>query len=473
MDEASSAVMALIENGCCLEDTLDAYWVLVLVQHAQQKPKKAYSTCLSILTLLGEKIPASVDLDHIFTRVYKVQNDLAHKSDGDLLNMKVMTDKTNLAIMQFYCQIHYESYFLKIDSGTMHFFACRLIELCLEHGVSKYSARAFAQFGMMVGGNTVKDTESSYRMGKIALQFVLKFNATDQLPKVYLQYYGYIAIHREPFQSCAEMLRQGHEIGLSVGEFSTAFMNGIHYIQKALIAGANLPMLKKEIEYQTRLIDLHSQSMPKSYIKRQADTIDAIINKRESAQEEEDNEALYRDSRESVLFHTIVRSFWRGHFDRCSFNARKYSESFAEINQIRKVIVVFYHGIASIRSKAKKEKRVQVAKAALHTVQNAAKESTWNYANKVSILRAESHSLDGNTKAAEIAYDAAVESSRASKFIHEQGLACELAGLHYKRAGDLDRARKYLDRAKGCYKEWGSQMKIDCITDQIDMLNGR
>ena len=109
------------------------------------------------------------------------------------------------------------------------------------------------------GGNTVKDTDGSYRMGKLALQFLSKFNAIDQLPIVYLQwvkvshlgaenflrcstswlilyensrYYGYIAVHREPFQACAEMLRQAHEIGLSIGDIPTAVLNGIHYIQK-------------------------------------------------------------------------------------------------------------------------------------------------------------------------------------------------------------------------------------------------
>ena len=102
---------------------------------------------------------------------------------------------------------------------------------------------------------------------------------------LYNRYYGYIAVHREPFQSCAEMLRQAHEIGFSVGSLSTAVYCGIHYISKvtlklksslsallslqffsifslralsfeqALIAGTKLTVLKEEIAYQGRLID--------------------------------------------------------------------------------------------------------------------------------------------------------------------------------------------------------------------------
>ena len=97
---------------------MDAYWVLVLVQH-EQNIKQAYSTCLEVLNLLGEEIPASIELDDIFSRVYSLQQELARHSDSELLNMKIMEDKFDLARMQFYCQIHYQAYFVRPGSGTM------------------------------------------------------------------------------------------------------------------------------------------------------------------------------------------------------------------------------------------------------------------------------------------------------------------------------------------------------------------
>ena len=65
-------------------------------------------------------------------------------------------------------------------------------------------------------------------------------------------------------------------------------------------------------------------------------------------------------------------------------------------------------------------------------------------------------------------YATAIRSARSSRFIHEQGLACELAGYHYKRNGDLSGARSLFGQAKKCYTDWGSQMKVDSITHALD-----
>ena len=65
-------------------------------------------------------------------------------------------------------------------------------------------------------------------------------------------------------------------------------------------------------------------------------------------------------------------------------------------------------------------------------------------------------------------YAAAIRYACSSRFIHEQGLACELAGYHYKRNGDMSDARSLFEQAKKCYTDWGSQMKVDSITRALE-----
>ena len=103
-----------------IEDKLDAYYILALSFHAQRKPKKAYETCLDVLRLLGEMIPSSIEVEQVFSKVYNVQRVLAEMSDADILNLNTMEeDKKKLALVQFYCEIHFSSYFLKTDAGIM------------------------------------------------------------------------------------------------------------------------------------------------------------------------------------------------------------------------------------------------------------------------------------------------------------------------------------------------------------------
>ena len=69
-----------------------------------------------------------------------------------------------------------------------------------------------------------------------------------------------------------------------------------------------------------------------------------------------------------------------------------------------------------------------------------------------------------------VVYNTAIEAARSSKFVHEEGLACELAGMHYKRIKDVERALSLFQRALECYDEWGSQMKVRMMQEKIQHL---
>lgn len=98
----------------------------------------------------------------------------------------------------------------------------------------------------------------------------------------------------------------------------------------------------------------------------------------------------------------------------------------------------------------------------------AAEVCPWNFRGKVYLLEAEMFSFEKRNDEARASYAAAITSSGASRFVHEQGLANELAGLHYKKMGEADTALHLFQRAKECYQKWGSQMKVESITRHME-----
>jgi hypothetical protein len=89
---------------------------------------------------------------------------------------------------------------------------------------------------------------------------------------------------------------------------------------------------------------------------------------------------------------------------------------------------------------------------------------------QVQLLEAEQFSHQNKNSQAHASYIAAINSARSSGFIHEQGLACELAGYHYKNVCDFNSARDFFGQAKQCYLEWGSLMKVESVSHQLDSL---
>lgn len=83
------------------------------------------------------------------------------------------------------------------------------------------------------------------------------------------------------------------------------------------------------------------------------------------------------------------------------------------------------------------------------------------------MLEAEILSASNKRDKAKVSFNAAITAARSAKFVHEQGLACELAALHCIRYKDYEDASNLFKQAQKCYTEWGSQMKVDQITKQL------
>ena len=86
------------------------------------------------------------------------------------------------------------------------------------------------------------------------------------------------------------------------------------------------------------------------------------------------------------------------------------------------------------------------------------------------MLEAEILSYEGKHVEAKEAYASAITSAQTFRLVHEKGLACERAGFHFKKIRDKKSACDFFNQAKECYAEWGSQMKVDSITRQLDTL---
>ena len=122
----------------------------------------------------------------------------------------------------------------------------------------------------------------------------------------------------------------------------------------------------------------------------------------------------------------------------------------------------------------------EVVLKAIAAVKNAASSSEWNFAGKLQLLEAELRAVEigtarpGNLPASHdntlAWYDSAIAYAKQSRFIHEEGLACEKAGLYCKKVQDYGRALSYFNQALVRYSEWGSGVKVAFIQNELSNL---
>jgi tetratricopeptide (TPR) repeat protein len=252
------------------------------------------------------------------------------------------------------------------------------------------------------------------------------------------------------------------------------------HIRISILTGSNLPNLLREADNYLALIGRHGSKFSRIGIVCCRQTVSTLIDNGENTSLSSDdneekemmNEETYsEDHSRQINYHKAQQCFWLGHHERCYRCIEKMLQ--VEGAAHYRLTTIFYHGLNSfsLMRKGKFAKRCsQIYKAALAELLKAEELSKWNYRNKVYLLQAEKHSFAGRDEEARTSYGSAIIAARTSKFVHEQGLACECAGFHCKRMGDLEQAWRFFNQARNCYEKWGSSMKVEFVTRQMDEL---
>ena len=82
--------------------------------------------------------------------------------------------------------------------------------------------------------------------------------------------------------------------------------------------------------------------------------------------------------------------------------------------------------------------------------------SSWNFENKMLLLEAEKmHTLGDFDNAASL-YERSVRSAREHKFIHEEAIASELAGIFFLERGLREKSLNLFLHSIWSYKTWGA-----------------
>ena len=275
------------------------------------------------------------------------------------------------------------------------------------------------------------------------------------------------------------MHRKAYEISLQAGKPSIAAVHKQFLIARELHAGTSLQNLKEEIQIELKMSD-HIYSLPHLGMKLLTynEAVLALIGEAKSNNFEELEVESSFDKEMAYVQTKMVSLTFLGFYDRARHIFNKWEEENGEdesnkIMSFRGACIYFYYGLSAIglhRKKSKAKRNRKINNKWLKVLQNAAAYSSWNFKNKASLLLAEKLSLELKNDEAEVQYGIAIESAKSSKFIHEQGLACELAGMHYERQGKSRMARSLFTQAESCYEVWGSIVKTRQMKEKIDNL---
>eukprot|EP00956_Cyclotella_meneghiniana_P016274 scaffold25619_cov80-Cyclotella_meneghiniana.AAC.1 len=436
IDEAKDATNIVINHANTLQDKLDAYTIkrnIIIVHCNPDDANQLVVAMIGLLNSLGEHIPCDEEARRDISR----QVDIATKtfrleSDDRLLQMpEFSSEKKYDAIMQ--------AYMILVSLGVIAkpqlyaYYVARWSQFCLKHTVaSKYIALVYVYFAAVLCGELNEACRVGYRIGQLGLK-MLNQNDLSVMPLVHLLYYGCVGILFEPIQAVIEMHRQAYDVALKTGNSSIAGMHKKFIIAREFLAGVNLVRIKDEIECVSKSQEYHGGIK----LDFQHMVVKSLIDgDKESSGTKSEDGSLY-DNDPTVAFYQIIISVYCGYFERVKHLAKRWEKirvtnSFKTILSFRLVYVNFYWGLASLVVARRKATKLSDIDRFISIVENEA-----------------------------------VELSQTSKFVHEEGLCHELAGVHYEELGEFQQALNSYRQAEKCYSTWGSQIKVNKTKDKI------
>ncbi|KAL7540660.1 hypothetical protein ACHAXR_010684 [Thalassiosira sp. AJA248-18] len=433
-------------------DKLDAYYLYVTILHAEERDE-AYEMCREVLSQLNETIPEMtepVDMREVGAILHETVSLLGKMSNDDLLGLKEM-DGAHRITLKFYTLLQSVVYWSKPE--RLPHIGSRMIRLSLEHGVCQDSAVGLSMYAAILCQQCtlVPEMCEAWRIGNVAMSLLKRFSS-EIVPLVYVCHYGFVAVFFQPMQLCADGLRKGFQVGLSAGESAHAFYNSMRLVSISLLAGENLSSLLRTTDYHLEMMSRFRNKLSVPNLSSYRETVSTLIDKGQSTsaqiknaaklEETVSNAAYSKRHNETELLNCVLQSFWLGHAERCHHYAKKALDHPTLVPFFR-LFILFYATLNAFRglknnngSGSQFKKMKPLYKDAIAALQSYAVLSPWNFNNKVFLLDAEMHSFEGRSQEATASYAAAITASCSSRFIHEQGLACELAGLHHIKTGN-------------------------------------
>ncbi|EJK68490.1 hypothetical protein THAOC_10320 [Thalassiosira oceanica] len=377
--------------------------------------QEALATVVGALSDLGETIPQTFDdetLERLFAHTLQ---SVRESSISEVQEFKLASpDDAAVPINRFYDLAVKLSHLL--DPNMLEIFACKSVIASMRFGWTKFSCFGLAVFAARVQVRGMFD--EGFAIGSSALKALDLFSdAEDQKTFVYFGYYGEIASFHIPLQLCSIELSKlqeecKYQVGIVEGDRDQYF---------GMLA-AHMNLLKNTIDILTGdepfsgPVDGDGPS-PGTTVMRY--------------------EFLKK-------YHHSLRAFWTRNFGQL--------------------------GLAGYCSPDGKPDD-SLVDAAIATLREKEATCAHNFRNKRLLLEAEKFSHAGEMEEADVAYLSAIEAAREARFVHEQGLACELAAAHYSRNGsEDDRCRSLLRQALECYETWGCKPRVEYIAKMIAEL---
>jgi len=479
MESISNVVLS---NAKDLLEKIQIYEILISAYTVDNQHIKAVQTGISVLKLLGVKLPSKPNKLHILRMLFRLKIRLIGKPIEKLIDLPLMTDPHKIAAMRVLVSISSPAYFALPDLFPL---ICMTITiLSIKHGNSTMST--FGYVVMVFIFWMLGDIKTCKKFGDLAVGLVDRLQAKKEeasvLCLVGMCLYPWIGHLKE----AEPVLLRAYEAGLNTGVLEYAGYSKTFVGANRFYMGRNLADVEHDHAEHYKLMVQLKQNVSAEQIAGALQMYynirvptkrpyllmgkyfdeEKMIRKHKKAKDETKLTVTYLDK--------LIVSYLFGEYSRAVENGDnvKY-ETIIALETV--AAYIFYDSLARLAhypSVDKKEQKrlMKKVKANSKLMKQWSKLAPENYLHKYYLIQAERFRVLSKDKDAEDYYDQAIEGAKDNEYVNDEAIASECAAkFYFNRKKNLS-ANAYLRNSHYCYKAWGAMAKVKVLEEQYPQL---
>src|SRR5580658_8828893 len=363
-----------------------------------------------------------------------------------------------------------------------------MVTMSLQHGASMESATGYAYFGIALG-TAFHRYGDGYRFAKLACDLLDRYGFIANRGTVYATF-GTVAAWTQPIATVIDFYRTGIPAAIEAGNLIQACYGSLLSLTCLLLRGDPLDRVWRESVTALAFVQKAKFNDVADIILSQQRFI-ATMQGRTAAfstfNDAQFNEATFEAQLTADRMPVLICSYWIAKLE-ARFLSGDYAEALKAAGKAKPLLQALAGQIAVLGYFL----YTALTVSALYETASADEQQAWRelltmhreqlhewaenypptFADKHALVLAEIARVEKRDADAMRLYEEAIHSARENGFVHNEGLAHELAAQYYLARGIETAGYAYLRNARNCYDRWGAIGKVKQLDERYPRLRG-
>lgn len=360
------------------------------------------------------------------------------------------------------------------------------VNLSVKYGNTPVSTYAYAAYGLILSGQVVKDVDSGYQFGKLALSLLDKFNAKELKARILFIVNYFIRHWHEHLGETLTPLLDAYLIGLETGDLEYATYSACVYSYYSLVMGKELTQLEREMAMYSHAFRQFNQETLFYYNQLNRQVVLNLMDRAENrcrligeSYDEIKMMPLHLAANTKNICHSIY--FYKLYLGYLFQDYQQALENAALVEKYIKSAVGavplshFYNSLVHLAiyfeaSNPEQKQIIKKVESNQKKIKKWASSAPMNHLHKFYLVEAERYRVLGYKDKAIDCYDRAIALAKEHKYLNDEALAHELAAKFYLALGKAKIAQVYMLDARYCYRKWGAIAKVKDLEARYPQL---